>query len=101
MTVNGSYVIVMSAFACVFALHNVNSSIQNGLNYFKLQIVCMTVGAVLLIPLAAWLSSALNSWIGVVVASTISLLPYQIAAPVFGFRYLKRLKADDRRSFDR
>ncbi|EQI14794.1 UNVERIFIED_ORG: putative membrane protein [Clostridioides difficile F501] len=101
MTVNGFYVIAMSAFACVFALHNVNSSIQNGLNYFKLQIVCMTVGAVLLIPLAAWLSSALNSWIGVVIASTISLLPYQIAAPVFGFRYLKRLKADDRRSFDR
>lgn len=71
-------------------LHNVNTSIGNGLSYFKVQIVLMTFAAIIFVPLAILLVHITNSWIAVVWSSIIALIPYEFIAPVYTMRLLKK-----------
>src|SRR5699024_6058582 len=43
---------IFALSSVTFVLHNVNTSIRNGVSYFRLQMIWMTVAAVLFIPLA-------------------------------------------------
>ena len=89
IVVNKSYAIVFAVSGSLFVLHNVNTSIGNGISYFKLQMVLMTLAAVVFIPLSYMCVQATNSWIGVVIAHVLVLIPYEFLAPYFTMRKLK------------
>lgn len=83
-------VICMIIYCGIFVLHNVNTSISNGMSWFRVQSIWMTVAAICMIPLSVLLCKFTGSWIGVVWASTISLLPYEIIQPYYFNQYIKR-----------
>lgn len=92
MTVNTGYALVFALSSAVFILHHVNTSIGNGLSYFRLQMLWMTFAAAAFIPLSFLLVRLTGSWIGVVIANTLSVLPYEILAPVFTLRKIKEVQ---------
>lgn len=81
---------IFALSSVTFVLHNVNTSIGNGVSYFRLQMIWMTVAAVLFIPLAWMLVHIFGSWIGVVLASVIAMAPYEIIAPVYTMKFLRK-----------
>lgn len=93
--VNPWYVMVMSLFSVVFILQNVNASIGNGLSYFKVQLLLMGIAAVLMVPLSWILCNGLGSWIGVVLAMVLAILPFQIVEPIACAGYLRKLERDN------
>ncbi len=88
INVNQKYALAFICSSAIFVLHNVNTSIGNGLSYFKVQMIWMTFAALVFIPLSYILVQVTGSWIGVVVANTIALVPYEFIAPIFTFRML-------------
>ena len=91
ITVSLTYGIIFAISGFMFMVHNVNTSIGNGFSYFKVQVVLMTVAAVVDIPLA-WLFARLTGgMIGIVLANIIALIPFEVAQPIFFFRYLNKL----------
>ena len=86
-----TYAIVFIFSSVIFVLHNVNTSIGNGLSYFKIQMIWMTVAAVIFIPLAWLFVKIWGSWIGVVAAGALAMLPYEIFAPFFTLKKLSNM----------
>lgn len=81
--------VLFAVLSTLFVLHNVNTSISNGLSWFRLQGIWMTVGAVAFFPLAIFLTRWTGSWIGTVLANILVLLPYEILAPIVNLKKLK------------
>lgn len=86
--VNTMYGVAFVFSSSLFVLHNVNTSIGNGISYFKIQLVWMTFAAIVCVPLTYIMVQITGGWIGVVVANCISLLPYEVLAPVYTFKQL-------------
>lgn len=68
----------------IFFLHNVNTSVANGMSFFKVQKIWMTFAAIVDIPLAWLFVQITGSWIGVVIANIIALLPFE-TIEIFAF----------------
>ena len=85
------FAVIFALSSTLFVLHNVNTSIGNGLSFFKVQMIWMTVAAVVFIPCAALFVQVFHSWIGVVFASIVAMLPYEVLSPIFTLRYLNNL----------
>lgn len=92
IAVNISYAITFVFSSTIFVLHNVNTTIGNGLSYFKIQMIWMTIAAVIFIPLSCILVKVTGSWIGVVMSNIISMVPYEIIAPMYTFRIIDNLE---------
>lgn len=75
----------------IFYIHNVNTSFGNGASFFKIQIVWMTVAAIIDIPLAYCLVRTSGSWIGVILANIIALLPYEVIEIVQFNKYMNKM----------
>ena len=80
-----NYIIINPLVAVIFAvsnaiiyIHNVNTSIGNGISFFKVQFIWVTFAALIDIPLAYILVRVTGSWVGVILANIIALLPYEI-----------------------
>lgn len=82
VTVVTGYAVIFAISSTLMILHNVNTSIGNGLSYFKIQLIFMTFAAVLFIPLSYIFVVLFDSWIGIIVSSIVCLLPYEIVAPI-------------------
>lgn len=91
--VNPSYVLTMSLFSVAFVLQNVNASIGNGLSYFKVQLLLMGLAAVAMVPLSCTLCNVTGSWIGVIIATIVAIMPFQIVEPVACIRHLRKLES--------
>lgn len=89
--VNPSYVLMMSLFSVAFVLQNVNASIGNGLSYFRVQLILMGLAAMTMVPLSYALCNITDSWIGVIIATIIAILPFQIVEPIACIRHLRKL----------
>lgn len=89
--VRTAYAITFVFSGSIFVLHNVNTAIGNGISYFKIQMIWMTFAAVIDIPLSYLFVRITGSWIGIVIANILALLPYEVLAPIFTF---KKLEAD-------
>ena len=87
--VNAFYAVVFAFSGSILVLHNVNTSIGNGISYFKVQMIWMTFAAIIDIPLAYLLVQVTGGWIGVVIANVLALVPYELIAPVYTMKYLK------------
>lgn len=85
------YAIIFVISNSIFILHNINTSIGNGMSYFKVQIIWMTFAAVINIPLAFMFVKIFDGWIGVVVANIVSLLPFEIIQPIYMKRYIDNI----------
>ena len=97
--VNYLYAVIFALSGFIFMVHNVNTSIGNGFSYFKPQIVLMTLAAVVDIPLAWVFVKLTGGMIGVVLANIIVLIPFEVAEPIFFFRYINKLiKAEGERA---
>lgn len=86
--VNKAYAIIFVFSGSIFVLHNVNTSIGNGISYFKIQMIWMTFAALIDIPLSYLCVQWTGSWIGVVIANVVALLPYEILAPIYTMKKL-------------
>lgn len=84
------YGVLFAVLSSLFVLHNVNTSISNGLSWFRLQGIWMTVAAVVFVPLAVLLTRWTGSWIGIVLANILALLPYEFLAPIVNLRRLNQ-----------
>ena len=91
ITVSTIYGVIFALSGFIFLVHNVNTSIGNGFSYFKPQIVFMTIAAVVDIPLAWIFVKLTGGMIGIVLANIIALIPFEVAQPIFFFRYLNKL----------
>lgn len=65
------------------------ASVCSGLNELKVQTILMTIGAILIIPLSYVLVSLTHSYISIVLAHAISLLPYCIGGTVWLENFFK------------
>ena len=87
--VNYKYAFIMAVYNSVFIAHSANGSISNGLSRFKIQSIFMGLAAVLMIPISIIMIRITDSWIGVILATIISVLPYEIIQPISTHKYLK------------
>ena len=94
MVANTGYALAFVLSSAIFVLHNINTSIGNGMSYFRIQTIWMTVAAVAFVPLSYVFVKITGSWIGVVIANVVSMLPYEVLAPVFTIRHINNMRAD-------
>ena len=80
--------VVFAFSGTILVVHNVNTSIGNGISYFKVQMIWMTFAAVIDIPFSYFMVQVTGNWIGIVIANVIALLPYEILAPIYTMRKL-------------
>jgi len=92
------YAIIFAISNSIFILHNVNTSIGNGMSFFKTQIIWMTFAAVVNIPLSYLFVHLTGGWIGVVLANILSLLPFEILEPIYFNRHINRLNISDKKT---
>ena len=83
ISVDPRYALVFSCSCFLAVVHNVNTSFGNGFSYYRVQGLCMTIAALVDIPLAFVLVKATQSWIGVILANIIVLCPYNMLEPFF------------------
>ena len=88
--VHSGYALAFVFSNTMLVLHSVNTSIGNGLSYFRVQMIWMTFAALVFIPLSYIFVQSMGSWIGVVIANTLSLMPYELLAPVFTMKLLHK-----------
>lgn len=92
--VNPTIALIFVCFNSIIFLHNVNTSMCNGMSFFKVQIIWMTFAAIIDIPLALFFVCLLDgNWIGVILANIIALLPFEVIE-IFAFnKYIKKVQA--------
>jgi O-antigen/teichoic acid export membrane protein len=82
------YSLVFAGLAGVLIWTGVMSSVVNGTGRLRVQLMTLSAGVLLKIPIAIFLTHLVGSWIGVIAASVIALLPYSILQPIWIDRYL-------------
>ena len=78
VNVNYIYALVFVCFSAISMMNTALSCFANGLGLLKCQTSCFIIAAIVKIPLVIILSYFIESWISVVIANTIILLPYSI-----------------------
>lgn len=87
--INIIYSLIFAVSGSLYIWHSAITSIVNGIGKLRIQFIWLTFGAVIKIPVAYILFKMTGSWISVVVANFIALLPYCIVQPFFINKYLK------------
>ncbi|MHB8097551.1 MAG: lipopolysaccharide biosynthesis protein, partial [Erysipelotrichaceae bacterium] len=87
--VNYSIALVFATFGGLYIWHSAITSVVNGIGKLKIQIIFLTLGGLLNIPVAYILFSISQNWLSIVVANIISILPYCIVQPIWLSKYLK------------
>ena len=91
---NTGYAFIFVLSSVIFVLHNINTSIGNGMSYFRIQAIWMTVAAVVFVPLAYLFVKMSGSWIGVVIANVVAMLPYEVLSPIFTMKHIKKISRE-------
>ena len=95
IVVNKKIVFSMAVFNVIFVSHQVNTNINNGLEEFRTQTLLMSLAAGLMIPFSFLFCKVLNSWVGVIWACSLSVLPYCIVQPLVTIKSIKRMERRD------
>lgn len=88
--VNNIYIFIFIIFGIIFTWANILSTIANGIGELKIQFLCMGLGAILNIVLSIIFNEIYSGWIIVVIANTISFLPYCIFQTISLNKFLKK-----------
>ncbi len=90
---NIGYGLIFAVSGSLFIWNGVISSIVNGIGKVKLQLLLMSIGAVLNFPVAYLFVMITHSWISIIIANVIALLPYCFIQPIWISRYFEKLQA--------
>lgn len=90
ITVNYGIAIVFALSGTVMSLRTILANYSNGLCELKVQTVYMTIGAIINIPLAYVLSRISGSYVSIVIANILSVLPYCIAQMAWCNKNIRR-----------
>ncbi|MFJ5759265.1 MATE family efflux transporter [Neobacillus sp. NPDC093182] len=88
--VNYLYSLIFAVSGGLFLWNRIISTMSNGFGELKVQMIFLTLGAVLNFPLAYFFSMLFNSYISIVIANIVSMLPYCIIQPIWMKRYLNK-----------
>ena len=91
--VNYVYALVFAVLGSIFIWNGVLSSIANGFGKLKVQAICFTIGTILKIPIAIILVNITSSWIGIIIANIIAMIPYCILEPLVLNKFLNKMNA--------
>lgn len=83
VTIYWQYSILFSISTGLMIWNGANCSLANGLGWLKAQLVFLSFGAILNIPIAIILTKASGLWISIILANIISLLPICIIQPIY------------------
>lgn len=86
---------ICATSSMVFVLHSINTTIGNGLSFFKIQLIWMTVAAIVFVPLAWLMVQMTGGWEGILIANIISLLPYEMIAPCTTIKHVSFMEKQD------
>lgn len=87
--VNYAYAILFAILESVMIWRTLISTFANGLRELKIQFICLTLGAVINIPLAYIGVCIFNSYIAIVIANIISILPFCFVQTIWCNKFLK------------
>ncbi|WP_127579949.1 lipopolysaccharide biosynthesis protein [Paenibacillus koleovorans] len=90
INVNKNIMILFAIEQGIMIWSGIYASICSGLNEMKWQFVLMTVGACLIFPLTIIFTSLFPTYYGVILAHSVSLLPYCIGQTVWLERYIRK-----------
>ncbi len=91
ITVNYKIAIIFAVSGSLFIWNAALSSIINGLGKLKTPFVFLTLGAVINIPLAYMFVLLTNSWVSIILANIISILPSCVMQEIWLNKYLKQI----------
>jgi len=86
--INYLYSVIFAVSGGVFIWNRVVSTMCNGFGELKIQMIFLTMGSILNFPLAYVFTLVSESYIAIVMANIISLLPYCIIQPIWMNKYL-------------
>lgn len=82
--------LIFAIFASVMIFISLLSSVANGLGELRTQSICISIGAILKIPLSILLVRYFDSWLGVMAANIICMLIYCLCEPFVLNKYFKK-----------
>lgn len=83
ITVNYGIACIFAVTGSIMSLRTILANYSNGLYEIRIQGIYMTFGAIINIPLAYILSCLFDSYISIVIANIISMLPYCMAQMIW------------------
>lgn len=84
VTINWQYGVFFAILTGLMIWNGANCSIANGLGWLRAQLIFLTLGAIINIPIAYILTQITGgAWISIVIANIISLLPVCVAQPIY------------------
>lgn len=89
-SINYYYVTLFAILSICLVFNGIYSNVANGLSELKTQVVCFSIGAIVHIVGSVIITELIESWIGVVLATILSILPYIIIQPIVLKKNIKR-----------
>lgn len=84
------YAIACAASATVFIWMSVNAALAAGIGELRTPMVFLTLGALTNLPIAYGLTLLTHSWIAIVLANILSMMPYSIFQPLRLHNHLRK-----------
>lgn len=88
--VNYGIAMIAALSGAIMSLRTILASFSNGLCELRVQMIYMSIGAFINIPLSYMFSRVFDSYVAIIVANIISMLPYCIAQMCWCNKYLKK-----------
>ena len=82
ITVSKTYGSIFAISGIVYIWITLNANIAAGIERLKIPFIFLSLGALLNVPLAYLFTLKTNSWISIMLANIISMIPYSIIQPI-------------------
>lgn len=89
--VNKGYAMLFAILGGMIVWIGVNNNFANGLGELKTQTIFFTLGVIIKVPLSWYFVHFFDSWIGVIIASILSLGIYCIVQPIWLGKHINKL----------
>lgn len=90
--VNYSIAFVFALYGTMMSLRIILANYSNGLCELRIQAIYMTIGAIVNIPLAYLFSRIFRSYVAIVIANILSMIPFCIAQMAWCQKYFRKHK---------
>jgi O-antigen/teichoic acid export membrane protein len=87
---NMKFPVMMALFIVIYIWSGINANIVAGLNKLNVALIFLSIGAIMNIPLAYLFTRYEATWFAIVLANSLSLLPYCIIETIDTNRLLKK-----------
>lgn len=87
--IHNTYSLIFALAGAVLIWNSILSSMINGLGKLKIALLFLTLGAIINIPLAYLFSILTESWISIIFANVISMLPFCIVQSIWLKKFFK------------